>query len=89
MEECEYVVKNNMKRNKSPGLDGIPIEFYIQFWNTLRHIMLEIYNESHDNGAMPDSQKLSVLTLIYKKGNRAQLKNYRPISLTYCDLVVL
>ena len=31
MEECEYVVKNNMKRNKSPGLDGIPIEFYIQF----------------------------------------------------------
>ena len=35
MEGCEYVVKNNMKRNQFPGLDGIPIEFYIQFWNTV------------------------------------------------------
>ena len=89
MKECEYVVKNNMKRNKSPGLDRIPIEFYIQFWNTLRHIMLEIYNESYDNGEMPDSQKLWVLTLIYKNGNRVQLNKYRAISLTNCDYRIL
>ena len=78
-----------MKRNKSPGLDRIPIEFYIQFWNTLQHIMLENYNEPYDNGEMPDSQKLLVPTLIYKEGNRARLKNYRPISLTNCDYRIL
>ena len=34
MQECKDAVYD-MKHNKSPGLDGIPNEFYQTFWNDL------------------------------------------------------
>ena len=34
IEECTEAVKN-MKNNKSPGLDGIPPEFYKFFWGKI------------------------------------------------------
>ena len=38
---------------------------------------------------MGTSQREAVLTLIYKKGDRNQIKNYRPISLTNIDYKIL
>ena len=31
-----------MEENKSPGKDGIPMEFYLTFWNILKHDFKEL-----------------------------------------------
>ena len=46
-------------------------------------------DESFNKGILPCSIKKAVITLIFKKGDRTLLKNYRPISLTNCDYKIL
>ena len=86
--EC-YKVLKHMKNNKSPGLDGIPIEFYKVFWNNISDLLIEVYNESFHEGELSLSQRTAVLALIFKKGDRLLLKNYRPISLATSDYKLL
>ena len=31
-----------MTKGKSPGLDGIPVEFYQEFWETIKHLYFEL-----------------------------------------------
>ena len=38
---------------------------------------------------MPDSQRISVMSLLFKKGNRQDLNNYRPLSLSNTDYKIL
>ena len=88
LNECTIVVKK-MKGNKSPGLDGITIEFYQLFWPLLGNLLVEVFNESHEGGKLPESQRKSVISLIHKKDREDDIKNYRPISLTNVDYRIL
>ena len=74
-----------MKDGKSPGYDGLSVEFYKEYWETIGHLVTASFNEASKYGTLSDSQKTAVLTLIFKKGDREFLKNYRPISLTNAD----
>ena len=40
LNECENAIKL-MKNNKSPGLDGLPAEFYKLFWNDIKDYFYE------------------------------------------------
>ena len=88
LKECETVTQK-MKLDKSPGLDGIPIEFYKTFWLILGPFLVKLYNESYQNEKLSNSQRIAVISLIHKKGNKNLLKNYRPISLTNVDYRIL
>ena len=79
----------SMKRNKSPGLDGINIEFYEHFWPLLGGLLVDVFNESFENGILPNSQRSAVLSLIFKKDDKEDIANYRPISLTNVDYRIL
>ena len=80
----------SMKHNKSPGLDGFPIEFYIVFWKDLSDMILKSFNYSLQTGLMSSSQRNGVITLIPKKDkDTLYLKNYRPISLLTVDYKIL
>ena len=61
--ECEKALKL-LKLNKSPGLDGIPSEFYVKFWNIIGSTVIASYNESYDEGQLSDTQRSAVITLI-------------------------
>lgn len=87
-DECSSVIKH-MKNNKSPGLDGLPIEFYKAFWSEIGDLLVQVYNESFIEKELSVSQRTSVLTLLFKKGDRLLLKNYRPISLATSDYKIL
>ena len=42
---CDEVL-NIVKANKRPGLDRLPIEFYQTFWDKIKRILIDMYNES-------------------------------------------
>lgn len=41
IQECSEAVLE-MKKNKSPGLDGLRIEFYKMFWKHLKQYMFDV-----------------------------------------------
>ncbi len=63
--ECSKAV-NKMAKNKSPGYDGIPTEFYVTFWNEVCTYLIDSYNESFTHGELSDTQKQIVMSLLFK-----------------------
>ena len=51
--------------------------------------MVESFNEAFQSNRLSDSWNVSVLSLIFKKGDPSNIKNYRPISLTNTDYKLL
>jgi hypothetical protein len=86
-EKCENAI-NKIKRNKSPGEDGLPVEFYQTFWKEISEFLVDVY-ESYEMNSMPISMRKSIMTLIHKKDDRCNISNYRPISLTNVDYRIL
>ena len=56
-----------MKSNKSPGLDGLTVEFYRKFWDSLKKLLPDALNEGYTEGQLANSQRVGVLSLMYKK----------------------
>ena len=46
-----------MKLNKSPGLDGIPAEFYNSFWDDIKSVYIESIKSAYQVGELSVSQK--------------------------------
>ena len=85
MEELQMAVKG-MKRNRSPGCDGLPIELYICFWPRLKTILLNAFNEAYEEGELHQSALRRIITLIPKKGKDPRfVKNMSPITLLNTD----
>ncbi|GFR97404.1 retrovirus-related Pol polyprotein from type-1 retrotransposable element R2 [Elysia marginata] len=80
-----------MKNKSSPGIDGIPTEFYKFFWTKLKPHLLDSYSHSLQSGQLSYSQRRGMITLLHKsKGlSRDDLGNWRPISLTNTDYKIL
>ena len=70
---------------KSPGSDGLLMEFYVAFWDTLGPDLAQVLNASLDLGSLAPSQRIALISLIYKKVDRLLHKNWRPISLLNVD----
>jgi hypothetical protein len=76
---------HNTNRSKSPRLDGLPYEFYKEFWGLLGLLLLEVATTSLQEGQLPSSMRNGVITLIPKKGDLTALSNWRPITLLNRD----
>lgn len=83
--EIQEAVKE-MKNNKSPGSDGIPVEFYKLFWPDIKTHLLNSLNYSFETGKLTQLQNQGIITLIPKKDkDRTTLSNWRPITLLNTD----
>ena len=87
-EEITHAV-TQAQNDKSPGMDGLTYEFYKSFWQLLVKDLVQVFNRSFGNKELPDSQNCGLLTLFSKKGERALLSNWRPISLLNTDYKIL
>jgi hypothetical protein len=87
-EEVKYVL-GTMKQNKSPGSDGIVAEFYVIFWDIIKHEFMQVLQEIFENYELCKSQYRGVITLIYKQGDREDIKNWRPITLLNADYKII
>ena len=74
---------------RSPGLDGLPVEFYRKMWPNLKLDFLEMVKEVRNTKNLSDSQNKGVIRLIFKKEDRSYMKFYRPISLLNVDVKVI
>ena len=79
-EECSNAI-NNMKSKKVPCLDGLTVELYREFWGNVKYVLIDVLNKSYDEKQMRFSQRTSVLSLLFIKGDLLVLDNYRSISL--------
>ena len=75
--ECAEALKT-FKNNKSPGIDGIPADFYTFFWLTIKMYVTDAINYSFTSGQISTSQKLGVITLIPKKDKDRFFKKLAP-----------
>jgi hypothetical protein len=74
-----------MKLNKSPGIDGLSVEFYKTFWTQINTHVVKSLNEGYMKGELSDTQKQGTLSLIHKKDDPLNLDNWRPITLLNVD----
>ena len=87
--EIKEVIQS-MENGKSPGVDGIPIEFYKEFLETIIPDLQKTYNETlFTNKKTPKTWNQAMITLIPKKGTIKLLKYWRPISLLCVDYKIL
>ena len=84
VEEC-FEALTGMARRKAPGLDGLPAEFYLKFWSVLGQDLVEVLNSCYGAGSLTLSQRRGVISLSFKKGDRLDMRNWRPISLLNVD----
>ena len=80
----------SLKNGKSPGLDGLPVEYYKKYVDILAPILTSVYKESFDLGQLPDTFNEAIITLILKKDkDPTEPGSYRPISLIDVDSKIL
>ena len=81
----------SMKNNSSPGLDGLPTEFYKIFWSKLKPFLMECFHFCYEIGLLAPTQRKGVITLLHKGKDLARdnLGNWRPLSLTNTDYKIL
>ena len=73
---------SSLKNGKAPGPDGITNEMLKTFSATIAHPLTQIFNCSLSSGTPPSQWCHSEIILLFKKGDRAEVSNYRPISLS-------
>ena len=74
----------------APGLDGIPYSFYKAFSEPLLRHVANSWNFAIQSGLLAKSHKSSCISLLPKKGKDLSLiGNWRPISLSSCDLKII
>lgn len=78
--EVEKSIKTQ-KKDKAPGLDGIVNETLIENMKQLVPIFTSMFNEILQSEAIPEQWTISTIVLLYKKGDKNDINNYRPISL--------
>lgn len=81
-------VENSLKalaKNKSPGPDGLSLEFFIHFWKIIKVEITQLINDANSGTAVPKDFKRGSIILIPKNNNPKTVNEYRPISLLNVD----
>ena len=73
---------NNMKENKSPGVDGISPNILKETVEQISTPLAHVFNMSLQEGIVPLEWKEANIIPLFKKGSRNKSVNYRPVSLT-------
>ena len=84
-DEIENSIKT-MQLRKSPGTDGLNVEFYQCFWEQLRTILYRLYQEIVHDQQFHLSARRGVIFLIEKLAKDSLwIANWRPLTLMNVD----
>ena len=82
-DEIKNIVKSECDHNKSPGLDGLPYEFYQVTWDIIGHDFADVLQVQLKRFILIESDKHGVTRLTSK------VTELRPITLINCDYKIL
>ena len=80
----EEIIKKlkSLKPDKSPGPDGLHPRVLRELSEEIADPLEIIFNKSMGTGKLPNRWKLAEVRPIFKKGDKTEPGNYRPVSLT-------
>jgi len=70
-----------MKRGKAPGPDNIIIDTIVEGGDIIMRELAKLFTTCIKQGKVPQQWKEANMIILFKKGDKRDLKNYRPISL--------
>lgn len=70
---------------KSPGEDGLNVEFYQHFWEVIKDDLTDVYNEILHCDSVPSEFTNGIMVMIPKIPKPKTVADYRPITLLNCD----
>ena len=78
--EVANLVKS-LKGKQATGYDDIPQHIVKQCIQAITKPLTHIFSTSFREGVFPEQWKLAKIKPLYKKGDRQNIQNYRPISI--------
>jgi hypothetical protein len=75
--------------NKAPGVDGVGLEFYRLFWDTIKTDLLDLMNFMFLHQGMTSRQNHGILINLPKGARAATPADYRPITLLTVEYKLL
>ena len=76
----------SFEKDKSPGKDGLTVEFYLAFFDLVGENLVRNLNTGHEKARLSISQRRGAVTLIPKEDTSLNLlQNWRPITLLNVD----
>jgi hypothetical protein len=82
--ECvfeEQEVVREMRGDKASGLDGFSMAFFQKCWAVLKQDIMVIFSEFHNSCQFERSLNATFVSLIPKKVDAVEVKDFRPINL--------
>jgi hypothetical protein len=79
----------NLNTNKASGSDGLPDRIMKTCAVELAPAITDIYKRSLTTGTLPSDRRNANVSPIFKKGNKHEASNYRPVSLTSVCCILL
>ena len=72
----------NLNPNKAQGPDNIPPWILQSCAEEIAPVLQDLFQDSIDQGHLPTQWRKANICAIFKKGDKSQPENYRPVSLT-------
>jgi hypothetical protein len=76
-----FEMVKNMNGDKTPSPDGFSLAFFQFCWSILKEDIMQIFHHFHTHDTFAKSINATFITLIPKKIDAMEVKDYRPISL--------
>ena len=79
-----------MNNNKTPGQDGLPVDFYKVFWLRIRKLFYDMMVAAYEDKVLHETARKGILNLIPKQNKDTRyVKNMRPITLLNVDYKII
>jgi hypothetical protein len=76
-----WEVVKGMEGDKAPGPDGFTMAFFQACWGVVKHDFMAVFAEFHRRRQLVNSLNATFISLIPKKADALEMKDFRPISL--------
>jgi hypothetical protein len=81
-EEMEvWEVVKGMEGDKAPGPDGFTMAFFQSCWTVVKNDIMAVFSEFHRRRQLVKNLNVTFVTLVPKKADAVEMKDFRPISL--------